>query len=53
MEQSRAIINIRHGQAAGWSPANPAQFPDFDVPLDSLEFIVNNYIVIRSTYKRV
>ena len=51
MGQSRAIINIRHDLAAGCCQANPAQSPDFGGLLDSLEFIVNNYIVIRSTYK--
>jgi hypothetical protein len=51
MEQSGAMINIRHGQAAGWPHANPARSPGFGALLDSSEFIVNNYIVIRSTYK--
>jgi hypothetical protein len=51
MGQSRAIINIRHDQAAGCCQANPAQSPDFGGLLDSLEFIVDNYIVIRLTYK--
>jgi hypothetical protein len=51
MGQSRAIINIRPGQAAGCCHANPAQSPDFGGLLDSSEFIVDNYIVIRSTYK--
>jgi hypothetical protein len=50
MEQARPYFNIRHGQAWVTTAAAGA---GFRAELDCLEFIVNNYTVNGSTYKRV
>ncbi|GMQ96044.1 MAG: hypothetical protein BMS9Abin14_537 [Gammaproteobacteria bacterium] len=50
MEQARVIFNIRHGHATGHRPGHTSSFGQV---LDSLDFIVNNYVVIGPIYKRV